>query len=488
MRYAMNYRLIGRIIAFILIIEAIFMTPAAGISLLYHEANSALAIFKSMLIILIVAGILLYCTRKFSTNFYAKEGLVSTGVAWIALSMLGALPFYISRQIPSYIDCVFEMVSGFTTTGSSILRDVEALDHGLLYWRSFSHWVGGMGVLVFLLAIVPLSGKNEGFTLHILRAESPGPSVGKLVPRMRQTAKILYLIYVALTVLDFIFLMLGGMNWFESLCHAFGTAGTGGFGVKADSYASYSPYLQNVTTVFMLLFGVNFSCYYLLLMKRAKEVFADEELRLYILIVVVNILAIAWNISGLYGSLEEVFRHAAFQVATVVSTTGYATTDFDQWPAFSKGILLFLMLSGACAGSTGGGMKVARLMLFVKGARRSFHSTMHPSEVRKVRVNGVCVDEKVMSSVNGYLIFYVGIIIISFLIISLDGFSVETNISAVMATFNNIGPGFDAVGPTCNFFAYSPLSKLVMIFDMLAGRLEILPMLVLFSRSTWKKN
>ena len=488
MRNAMNYKLIGRIIGFILLIEAGFLIPAWGISLLYHEGNAAFSILKSQIIILIAGAVLLLLSRNAKHNFYAKEGLVTTGFAWLAMSLFGALPFYISKEIPSYVDCLFEVASGFTTTGSSILANVEAMSRGLLYWRSFTHWVGGMGVLVFLLAVVPLSGKNEGFTLHILRAESPGPSVGKLVPRMRQTAMILYLIYIGLTVLDVIFLIIGGMPVFDSICHAFGTAGTGGFGVKADSYASYSPYLQNVTTVFMLLFGVNFSCYYLLLLKRVKEVFRDEELRTYIAIVVISTLLIAWNISGMYSTLSETLRHSAFQVATVISTTGYATTDFDQWPAFSKAILLLLMCCGASAGSTGGGIKVARLILLFKSGRRSFHQNMHPSEVRKVRVNGASVDEKVMSSVNGYLIAYMLIIVVSFFFVSIDGFSVETNISAVLATFNNIGPGFAAVGPTCNFSAYSDFSKIVMIFDMLAGRLEILPIMVLFSRSTWKKN
>ena len=488
MRNAMNYKQIGRIIGFILIIEGLFLVPAWGISLLYREGNAALAVLKSQIIILVAGSALLWITRDAKHNFYAKEGLVTTGFAWIALSLFGALPFYISREIPSYIDCVFETASGFTTTGSSILADVECMSHGLLYWRSFTHWVGGMGVLVFLMAIVPLSGKNEGFTLHILRAESPGPSVGKLVPRMRQTAKILYLIYVGLTVLDMFFLIIGGMPVFDSVCHAFGTAGTGGFGVKADSFAGYSPYLQNVTTVFMLLFGVNFSCYYLLLIKRARDVFHDEELRTYAAIVVISILLIAWNISGMYSSLSEVFRHASFQVASVISTTGFATTDFDKWPSFSKAILLALMCCGASAGSTGGGLKVARLILLVKSGVRSFHQNLHSSEVRKVRINGAVVDEKVMASVNGYLVAYVLIVVLSFLVVSLDGFSVETNISAILATFNNIGPGFGSVGPTVNFSGYSALSKITMIFDMLAGRLEILPIMVLFSRTTWKKN
>lgn len=488
MRNAMNYKLIARIISFILILEALFMIPAWCISMYYHETNASFAIVKSELVILIAASLLWGYSRQAKYNFYAKEGFVTTGLAWIVLSLMGALPFYISQEIPSYVDCVFEMVSGFTTTGSSILPNVEAMDKGLLYWRSFSHWVGGMGVLVFLLAIVPLSGKNEGFTLHILRAESPGPSVGKLVPRMRRTAMILYLIYVVLTVLDIFFLAIGGMPLFEAVCHAFGTAGTGGFGVKVDSFAGYSPYLQNVTTVFMLLFGVNFSCYYLLLLKRFRNVFQDEELRLFIVIVLASIGLITWNIHGIYPTFRESLRHASFQVATIISTTGYATTDFDMWPAFSKGILLFLMCIGACAGSTGGGMKVARVLLLTKNTRRNFHQTLHPSEVRKVRVNDAPVDEKILNNVNAYLAAYAGIAVISFLLVSLDGFSIETNISAVLATFNNIGPGFHAVGPTHNFAEYSDLSKIVMIFDMLAGRLEIMPIMVLLSRSTWKKN
>ncbi len=487
MRNAMNYKKIGQIISLILAVEAVFMIPAWLISLYYHEHNAAFSIIKSIVIIVIAAGCLYAVTRNAKKGFYAKEGLVTTGVAWLVMSMLGCLPFYISREIPLYVDALFEMVSGFTTTGSSILTNVEAMDKGLLYWRSFSHWLGGMGVLVFLLAIVPLSGKNEGFTIHILRAESPGPSVGKLGPRMKQTAVILYVIYVVLTVLDFLFLVIGGMPVFDAVCTAVGTAGTGGFGVKNDSMASYSPYLQNVTTVFMLLFGVNFSCYYLLLMKRVKDVLRDEELHLYVGIVFTSIVLITLNLRGFFPTVAETVRHAAFQVATVISTSGFATADFDKWPALSKAILLILMLSGACAGSTGGGIKVARIMLLFKSLRRNFHENLRSSEVRKVRVNGVVMDEKVMRNVNGYLIAYVFIIIFSFLIVSMDGFSIETNLSAVIATFNNIGPGFDGVGATCNFSAYSPLSKLVMIFDMLAGRLEIYPILILFSRSAWKK-
>jgi len=345
-----------------------------------------------------------------------------------------------------------------------------------------------MGVLVFLLAFT--GGKGQGFTMHLLRAESPGPDVGKLVPKMRKTAEILYVLYIVLTVLDVIFLLLGGMPLFESLCHAFGTAGTGGFGVKNDSFTSYTPYLQNVTTIFMLLFGVNFSCYYLLLLKQVRAVFRDEELRTYIGIVLGSILLITLNLwsSGCYGTLEETIRHAAFQVSSIVTTTGYATTDFDLWPSFSKTILLCLMVVGASAGSTGGGLKVGRTMLLVKGLRRNIRQMLNPRKVEVVRNNGKVVDEKVLDNTNAYLAAYVLIVFSVFAIISLDGFSTGTNFSAVLACFNNIGPGLETVGPTCNFSQYSSLSKLVLSWAMLAGRLEIFPILVLFSGRTWRRR
>ncbi|MBR2829589.1 MAG: TrkH family potassium uptake protein [Solobacterium sp.] len=484
----MNYKMIGKILSKLLLIEVAFMVPALALCLYDGSAAATRGYLGGMAATLAAAGILHLACRNARPGFYAREGLVLTGLAWIIMSMLGCLPFYLSGEIPSYIDALFEMVSGFTTTGSSILSEVESLSRGILYWRSFSHWVGGMGVLVFLMAIVPLSGKNEGFTLHILRAESPGPSVGKMVPRMKQTAQILYGIYVVLTVLDVIFLMIGGMPWFEALCHAFGTAGTGGFGVKNDSYGSYSPYLVNVTTVFMLLFGVNFSCYYLLLLKRFRDVFADEELRTYIGIVLGSTVLITLGIRGLYPTLSEAIRHAAFQVGSIISTTGYATADTNVWPPFVKALMMFLMICGASAGSTGGGMKVARIILAMKALRRNVHENLHPTEISKVRFNKAPMDERVIKNLNGYLIAYFAIIIVSFLVVSLDGFSVETNISAVLATFNNIGPGFDAVGSTSNFGAYGVLSKLVFIADMLAGRLEIFPILILASRSTWTRR
>ena len=484
----MNFKLIGRIIAYILLVEAALLLPGMMISLFKHETLAFTGFVYTLGIIFAVSLFLLLITRNARMGrFYAREGLLTTGLTWIVMSAIGCLPFYFSGAIPKYIDCMFEMVSGFTTTGSSILSSVEDMPMGLLFWRSFSHWVGGMGVLVFLMAIVSLGGKNQGFTLHILRAESPGPVVGKMVPRMKQTAMILYKIYLGLTVLDFLLLYLGGMPVFDAACTAFGTAGTGGFGVKNDSMAGYSPYLQNVTTVFMLLFSVNFSIYYLILLKKFTDVFKDEEFRLFWCMVFASAGLLIWNVRPLYDTLEETVRHCFFTVGTVMSTTGFATTDFDLWPSFAKGLLLFLMIGGACAGSTGGGMKQVRFLLLWKSLRRNIHKSLHPSEVRAIMVNGRAMDEGIMDNTNAYLIAYVIIVIFSFLAISLDGFSVETNLSAVLATFNNIGPGLSAVGPTCNFSAYSDFSKFVMIMDMLAGRLEIFPILILFSKSTWKR-
>ena len=484
----MNYKMMGRFIAQILSIEALFMVPALIISLCCGEDMAVKGFLITLAMIAVVVVLLMAICRGAPSAFYAKEGLVCVGISWIVLSLLGCMPFYISREIPHFVDAFFEIVSGFTTTGASIVPSVEALSKGILYWRSFSHWLGGMGVLVFLLAIAPSGESGKGFTMHLLRAESPGPSVGKLVPKMRKTAAILYIIYISLTAINIIFLLIGDMPLFEAVCTAFGTAGTGGFGVKNDSIASYSPYLQNVTTVFMLLFGVNFSCYYLILLRQFKSVFKDEELRLYIGIVLGAIVLIVLNLRGFYDTLEETIRHAAFQVSSIITTTGYATTDFDLWPGFSKTILLCLMVVGASAGSTGGGLKVARVLLLLKGLRRNIRKLLNPRKVEVVRNNGGIVDENILDNTNAYLAAYVVIIFMVFAIISLDNFSVGTNFSAVLACFNNIGPGLEAVGPTCNFSAYSDLSKLVLSGAMLAGRLEIFPILVLFSRRTWKHN
>ena len=480
--------MMGRFLAQILSIEGVLMLPALGISLYCGDSGAIRGFALTILLTAVLAPALFLICRGAPSVFRAREGMVCVGISWIVLSAVGCLPFWISGEIPGFVDAFFEMVSGFTTTGASILSDVEALSKGILYWRSFSHWVGGMGVLVFLLAFT--GGKGQGFTMHLLRAESPGPDVGKLVPKMRSTAVILYVLYIALTILDVVFLLLGGMNLFEAVCHAFGTAGTGGFGIKADSFTSYSPYLQNVTTIFMILFGINFSCYYLLLLRQFKSVFGDEELRTYIGIILGSIVLITLNLffCGYYPTLEETIRHAAFQVGSIITTTGYATTDFDLWPSFSKTLLLCLMVVGASAGSTGGGLKVARLLLLVKGLRRNIRRMLNPRKVEVVRNNGNVVSEQILDNTNAYLAAYVLILFIVFALISLDGFSVGTNFSAVLCTFNNIGPGLEAVGPTCNFSAFSSFSKLVLSWAMLAGRLEIFPILVLFSKGTWKNH
>ena len=484
----MNYKMMGRFLAQILSLEGVLMLPPLGISLYCGDRLAVRGFLISIAVAIGISMMLFRVCRGAPSAFYAKEGFVCVAVSWIGLSLVGCLPFSLSGEIPRFVDAFFEIVSGFTTTGASVVPAVEDLSKGILYWRSFSHWVGGMGVLVFLLAIVPSGERGTGFTMHLLRAESPGPDVGKLVPKMRKTAAILYIIYCVMTVINIAFLLAGGMNLFESVCHAFGTAGTGGFGIKNDSFGSYSPYLQNVTTVFMILFGINFSCYYLLLIKQWKSVWKDEELRLYIGIILGSILLITLNTRGFYKTLEETVRHAAFQVGSIITTTGYATVDFDKWPSFSKTILLCLMVVGASAGSTGGGLKVSRLLLLLKGTRRNIRRLLHPRKVELIRNNGTVVNEQILDNTNAYLSAYVIILFAIFTVISLDGFSVGTNFSAVLCTFNNIGPGLEAVGPTCNFSAYSDLSKLVLSWGMLAGRLEIFPMLILFSQETWKKR
>ena len=474
----MNYKMMGRFVAQILTIGAVFMVPALGISLYYGERQATFAFLVTLGIFAVVIGLLRLTCRSAPSAFYAREGLVCAGVSWIVLSLISCLPFYISREIPRFIDAFFEIVSGFTTTGASILPEVESLSWGILYWRSFSHWLGGMGVLVFLLAFAPGGSKGQGFTMHLLRAESPGPNVGKLVPKMRKTAGILYVLYITLTAVDILLLVLGKMPLLEAVCTAFGTAGTGGFGVKNDSLAGYSPYIQNVTTVFMILFGINFSCYYLILMRQVRAVFRDEELRLYLGVLLGSILLITLNLRGFYSTLGETLRHVAFQVASIMSTTGFATTDFGQWPAFSQSILLLLMVIGACAGSTAGGLKCARVMLLFKILRRNIHQVLNHRRVQVIRTNGQVTDEKILDGANAYLAAYVIILFFSFVVISLDGFSVGTNFSAVLACFNNIGPGLEAVGPACNYAGYSVLSKLVLIVDIL----------VLSSHSTWKRQ
>lgn len=484
----MNVKSISRTVGLILLITGIFQLFPLLIAVIDHEPRNILAYIESLCLILLVGSALLLFSRGGNHMFSAQEGFAATGLSWIFMSAFGALPFFLSGQIPSYVDAFFEMVSGFTTTGASILTDVEALSRCNLFWRSFSHWLGGMGVLVFLLAVVPGARKNGGTGIYLMRAESPGPSVDKLTPHLRQTAMILYGIYILLTALCIVCLLLGGMPVFDSFCIAFGTAGTGGFAIKNSSMGGYSCFLQTVVTVFMFLFGVNFSLYYMLLLRKFKAVFKNEELRLYFGIAAGSVVLIAINISRMYNTVYESVHHAAFQVVSIMTTTGYGTVDFEQWPAFSKAILLSLMFIGASAGSTGGGLKVSRVLLLMKSIRRTIRKALHPRRVQPVYMDGRAVSEEVCDNVNAYLAIYCVILVLSFAIISVDGFSIGTNFSAVASCFNNIGPGFELVGATQNFSIYSDLSKIILSLDMLLGRLEIFPLLLLLSPDTWSRR
>ena len=484
----MNVKSISRTVGLILLITGIFQLFPLLIAVIDHEPRNILAYIESLCLILLVGSALLLFSRGGNRMFSAQEGFAATGLSWIFMSAFGALPFFLSGQIPSYVDAFFEMVSGFTTTGASILTDVEALSRCNLFWRSFSHWLGGMGVLVFLLAVVPGARKNGGTGIYLMRAESPGPSVDKLTPHLRQTAMILYGIYILLTALCIVCLLLGGMPVFDSFCIAFGTAGTGGFAIKNSSMGGYSYFLQTVVTVFMFLFGVNFSLYYMLLLRKFKAVFKNEELRLYFGIAASSIVLIAINISCMYNTVYESVHHAAFQVVSIMTTTGYGTVDFEQWPAFSKAILLSLMFIGASAGSTGGGLKVSRVLLLMKSIRRTIRKALHPRRVQPVYMDGRAVSEEVCDNVNAYLAIYCVILVLSFAIISVDGFSIGTNFSAVASCVNNIGPGFELVGATQNFSIYSDLSKIILSLDMLLGRLEIFPLLLLLSPDTWSRR
>ena len=478
----MNRAAIRFILGWILNVEAAMMLLPIVVAVLYGESEgwtfvAAAACCLAIGIPCVVGGLR-------GNAFHSREGLVIVALSWLVLSIMGAVPFVLSGAIPSPVDALFETVSGFTTTGASILTEVESLPRCILFWRSFTHWIGGMGVLVFILSIVPMSG---GSHMHLMKAESPGPSVSKLTPKVQSTAKILYEIYLVLTVVQVVLLLLGKMPLFDALTTTFGTAGTGGFGIKNDSMASYSPYLQNVTTVFMILFGINFNAYFLILMKRAKQLRYAEEVWGYLAIIGVSIAAIAWNIRHLCGTLEETLRHAAFQVATIITTTGYSTTDFDQWPEFSRTILVILMFIGACAGSTGGGLKVSRVLILCKTIRQEFHYFLHPREVRVLRMEGRPLEGDTVRSVNVYLVTYVLMFTASVLLVSLDNKDLITTFTAVATTFNNVGPGLAGVGPLQNFSHFSDFSKIIMTFDMLAGRLELFPVLLIFFPRTWKR-
>ena len=479
----MNYAMIRYIIGWILNFEAAFMSPSFVVGLIYRE-KSAWAIFATMLLCLVIGVPMVLLKRPKQAVFYAKDGFVSVGLSWVALSVMGALPFVISGSIPHPVDALFETVSGFTTTGSSILSDVEALPKCMLFWRSFTHWVGGMGVLVFMLTILPMSG---GYHMNLMRAESPGPSVERFVPTVKSTAKILYGIYICLSLLELLLLLVGKMPMFDALTLTFGTAGTGGFGIKNDSIGSYTTYQQTVITIFMILFGVNFNVYFLFLLKKIRHGLKNEELRAYLGIILGAILLITVNIAGKFGNPFLAFHHAAFQVGSIITTTGYSTVDFNTWPTFSKTVLVLLMFIGASAGSTGGGIKVSRIVILAKSVKKELKQYLHPHSISKIKMDGKPVEHEVVRSINVFLIAYLLIYAVSILIVSLDNFDFTTTFTSVAATINNIGPGLDLVGPAANFGILSVPSKLVLIFDMLAGRLEIFPLLLLFVPDTWRK-
>lgn len=480
----MNRRFVFYLLGQIFNATAALMVLPLIVSAVYTE-SCFFSFFITIGICLVIGIPLSLACKTEDRVIYAKEGFIIVALAWIGMSAVGALPFVISGEIPSYIDAFFETVSGFTTTGASILENVEELSRGILFWRSFTHWIGGMGVLVFIMAVIPASTDRS---IHILRAEVPGPIVGKLVPKMRETAKILYLIYIAFTVLEIGFLLVGGMPLFDSVVHAFGTAGTGGFGIKADSIASYSPYLQWVITVFMLIFGINFNLYYLILIKKIKSVFKSEEFWAYIGIALVSTAIIATNIRGMYESFSETIRASSFQVATIITTTGYATADFNLWPELSKTILLILMFVGSCAGSTAGGFKISRVILLLKMIKREIKLLLHPRSVSVVRFEGKKVEEPVLKSVSAYTAVYIVCFMVVFILLAFDKFDILTNFSAAAACFNNIGPGLSAVGPAANYADYSVFSKLVLSVAMLFGRLEIYPILFVLSPSAWSKK
>ena len=480
----MNGKMTTYILGRMLGVEALVLLLPALVSVIYGEEGWKAFLLTSA--ILAVLYLILGRKKPKDSTIYGKDGFVIIASAWILWSIFGALPFWISGSIPAYIDAFFETVSGFTTTGSTILTDVASMPKGMNFWRCLTHWIGGMGVLVFVMVIVSLEDKNS---MHLMRAEVPGPETDKLVPKARDTAKILYGMYLALTMAEVIFLLAGGMNLYDSIIHAFSTAGTGGFNNRSNSVAYYdSAYIDGVITVFMILFGINFNMYYLLLLKKVKAVFKNEEVRAYLGIILATTACITINIVNIYGSVLKAFRYAIFQVAAVITTTGFATADFDMWPEFSKVILLGLMVVGACAGSTGGGMKVSRILIMLKSVKREMKRLLHPKSVNIVKVNGKKVNEDTLQGVYVYFIAYVAIFIVSLLVISLDKFDFATNFSAVLTTVNNIGPGIEKVGPMYNFSEFSVLSKIVFSLDMLIGRLEIFPFLMLFSPDLWRKK
>ena len=480
----MNKRMIFHILGMLLILEAALLLLPALVALIYGEQAGWYYLFTAAGAALVGLALRTAC-RPSRKTIYARDGLITVALGWIVISLAGALPFTLCGDIPSYLDAVFEMVSGFTTTGSSILPNVELLNRCSLFWRSFSHWIGGMGILVFMLAIVNMEG---GQGIHLLRAESPGPTVSKMVPRMVDSSKILYSIYFGLTLVQILFYLLGGMPLFDTLCNAFATAGTGGFAIRADSFAGYGYYHQTVTTVFMALFGVNFSIYFFLLRRKFDLVWKNTELRWYVVIILSSVALITLNILPLYPRAYDALHHAAFSVSSIITTTGFGTENFDLWPEFPRVILVFLMLIGACAGSTGGGLKISRLVILVKMVQREVRLLLHPRTVKVMTIDGKAVSNDTVRDVSAYFLTYVFLIMASILLVSLDGFDASTTVTAVLATFNNIGPGLGLVGPAGNFAVFSPLAKVVLTLDMLLGRLELYPMLILMLPTAWTKR
>ena len=481
----MNYEMMLFVIMNIARVEGALMLLPALVALIYGE-NTVAGKILIIAVLCICLGSIFSRKRPKRSDIFVKDGLMIVGLAWVMFSLLGALPFYFTGAIPRFVDAFFETVSGFTTTGSTILTDIESLPYGIHFWRAFTHWVGGMGVLVFVMAVIPLAGSKS---LNIMKAEVPGPTMDKIVPKTRQTAKILYLIYVALTVAKVVLLVLGGMPLFDAFIHTFSTAGTGGFSNKADSVSFYdSAYIDGVITVFMALFGVNFNLFYLLLLGKFARVFKSEELRTYIGIIAVATLLITINIYTMYGSFLTSFRYSSFQVTTIITTTGMMTTDFNLWPSFSKGILLMLMFVGACAGSTGGGLKVSRVLLLGKYIKSEIRKIVHPRSIVSVKVDGKVMDDTVIRSVTAYIMIYMSILVVSYLMISLNELDLETTLTSVITCINNVGPGFgEIIGPTQNFSTLSDFSKLVLTLDMLIGRLEIYPILFIFSPRMFKR-
>lgn len=477
----MNKQVITYILGFIMKIESVLMLPPLLIGLYYHEDVTG---FLVTIALLVIIGFALSINKPKDDVFLAKDGYIAVGMSWIILSLFGALPFYISGTIPNYIDAFFEIVSGFTTTGATILTDIEVVDRGLLFWRSFSHWIGGMGILVFMLAIIPVA---QGKSMHLMRAESPGPTVGKLVPKLKQTAKLLYMMYCALSILEVIALLLAGLPLYDSFIHMFGTAGTGGFSIWNDSVAHYdSAVVEMIIMSFLFLFAMNFNIFYLVIMRKSKQIFKNDELKVYIMICIVSVLLIAFNILPLFDSLAEAFRYAGFQVASIISTAGYSTANFDLWPEFSKMVLMCLMFIGGCAGSTAGGMKVSRIILLFKNVKHEIRLLIRPRDVSNVCLGGHPVETKVRNNTNVFFVVYFIIFAFSVLFISLDGFDFMTNFSGVAACINNVGPGFSLVGPMGNFADFSVLSKLILSLDMLLGRLEIFPLLLMLWPQVYK--